>query len=98
MDYILNEAIGQVDAGAHILDVNVGLPEIDERATMIKVIRSIQSILDVPLQIDSSDPEVIEGALRYYNGKAIVNSVNGEDDTLDIILPIVKKYGAAVVV
>ena len=97
IDYILREAILQVEAGADILDINVGLPEIDEEKTMIKVIKEIQSILDVPLQIDSNDPKVIESALRIYNGKAIVNSVNGEDKVLDTILPIVKKYGAAVI-
>ncbi|MBU5591568.1 homocysteine S-methyltransferase family protein [Clostridium sp. MSJ-4] len=97
IDYILREAILQVEAGADILDINVGLPEIDEEKTMIKVIKEIQAILDVPLQIDSNDPKVIESALRIYNGKAIVNSVNGEDKVLDTILPIVKKYGAAVI-
>lgn len=96
IEYILKEAIGQVDEGAEILDVNVGLPEIDEVKTMVKAIKEIQSILDVPLQIDSTSPEVIEAGLWVYNGKAIVNSVNGEDKVLDTILPIVKKYGAAV--
>lgn len=97
IDYILREAIAQVDAGAEILDVNVGVPEIDEEKTMVKVIKEIQSIIDVPLQIDSTDPKVIELGLRAYNGKALVNSVNGEDKVLDSILPIVKKYGASVV-
>ena len=98
MDYIVKEAISQVDAGADILDINVGLPEIDQAETMAKIIREIQSVLlNVPLQIDSSNPEVIERALRAYNGKAIVNSVNGEDRVLDSILPLVKKYGAAVI-
>lgn len=97
IQYILKEAITQVDAGAEILDVNVGLPEIDEEKTMVKAIKEIQSILDVPLQIDSTDSKVIEAGLRVYNGKAIVNSVNGEDKVLDSILPIVKKYGAAVI-
>ncbi len=97
IDYILKEAIDQVEAGAHILDVNVGLPEIDEVKTMVRVIKEIQSILDVPLQIDSTNPEAIEQGLRIYNGKAIVNSVNGEDSILESILPIVKKYGASVV-
>ncbi|MFA5576280.1 MAG: homocysteine S-methyltransferase family protein [Tissierellaceae bacterium] len=97
IDYILREAIEQVEAGAHILDVNVGLPEIDEEKMMVDVVKEIQSILDVPLQIDSTDPRVIEAGLRVYNGKAIVNSVNGEDQVLDRILPIVKKYGAAIV-
>lgn len=97
LDYILREAIAQVDAGAHILDVNVGLPEINEEEIMEKIVQEIQSILDVPLQIDSTNPKAIEKGLRIYNGKAIVNSVNGEDKVLERILPIVKKYGAAVV-
>lgn len=96
-DYILKQAIEQIEAGAEILDVNVGSPEIDENEMMIKVVKEIQSIIDTPLQIDSSYPEVIESGLRAYNGKAIVNSVNGEDEVLDKILPIVKKYGASVV-
>lgn len=98
LDYIINEAINQVEAGADILDVNVGLPDIDEAEMMVRVIKEIQSVLpSIPLQIDSSNPVVIEKALRVYNGKAIVNSVNGEDKILDRLLPIVKKYGAAVV-
>ena len=95
--YILAQGISQVDAGAHILDVNVGLPKIDEVGLMVEVIKELQGVLDVPLQIDSSNPEVIEAGLRIYNGKPIVNSVNGEDEVLDKILPLVKKYGAAVV-
>lgn len=97
MDYILNQAIEQVEAGADILDVNVGLPKIDEEKMMIRTIKEIQAVLDVPLQVDSTRANVIEKALRYYNGKALVNSVNGEDEVLDKILPIVKKYGAAVI-
>lgn len=97
INYILNQAIEQVNAGADILDVNVGLPDIDEKAMMVKVVKSIQSVTDTPLQIDSTSPEVIEAALRIYNGKAIVNSVNGEEESLQKILPVVKKYGAAVV-
>ncbi len=97
MDYILRQAIEQIDAGAEILDVNVGLPGIDERQMMVDVVTEIQAITDVPLQIDSSSPEVIEAALRVYNGKALVNSVNGSEESLKNILPIVKKYGAAVV-
>ena len=96
-DYIVSQAIEQTGAGADILDVNVGLPKIDERAVMVKVVRSIQSVVDLPLQIDSSNPAAIEAGLRAYNGKAIVNSVNGEEASLKEILPIVKKYGAAVV-
>ncbi|WP_244833123.1 homocysteine S-methyltransferase family protein [Clostridium sp. BJN0001] len=97
MDYILKKAIDQYDAGAHILDVNVGLPEIDEPYLMRKVVKEIQGILNIPLQIDSSDRAAIETGLRYYNGKPILNSVNGEDEVLDSILPIVKKYGASVI-
>ncbi|EJP6472372.1 homocysteine S-methyltransferase family protein [Clostridium botulinum] len=97
IDYILKEAMSQVECGADILDVNVGLPEINEEETMKKVIKEIQSIIDIPLEIDSNNPEVIEKALRIYNGKAIVNSVNGEGKVLDNVLPLIKKYGAAVV-
>lgn len=97
MDYILNQAIEQVEAGADILDVNVGLPKINEKQMMIRVIKDIQSILDVPLQIDSTRVDVIESALRYYNGKAIVNSINGEEEVMESILPIIKKYGASVI-
>lgn len=97
IDYILKQAIEQIEAGAEILDVNVGLPEINEEEMMIKVIKEIQGILDTPLQIDSSNSQVIEAGLRYYNGKCIVNSVNGEDEILEKILPLVKKYGASVV-
>ncbi|NFM32838.1 homocysteine methyltransferase [Clostridium botulinum] len=96
-DYILKEAISQVECGADILDVNVGLPEINEEETMKKVIKEIQSIIDTPLQIDSNNTKVIEKALRVYNGKAIVNSVNGEEKILDSVLPLIKKYGASVV-
>ncbi len=97
IDYILKQAITQIDAGAEILDVNVGIPQINEEKVMVRVIKEIQSVIDTPLQIDSTNKEVIEKALRYYNGKPIINSVNGEDKVLDDILPIVKKYGAAVI-
>lgn len=97
MGYILEKAIEQVKAGADILDVNVGLPEIDEKQMMISSVKEIQSITDAPLQIDSTIPEVLEAALRVYNGKPIVNSVNGEEKSLETVLPLVKKYGAAVV-
>ena len=93
----LKEAISQQDAGAHILDVNVGLPKIDEAGLMVEVVKELQGVLDVPLQIDSSNVDVIERGLRIYNGKPIVNSVNGEKAVLEKILPIVKKYGASVV-
>lgn len=97
MDYIMNQAIEQTEAGATILDVNVGLPEIDEKEMMVKTIKKLQSIVDVPLQIDSTKPEVLEAALRVYNGKPVINSVNGEEEVLDKILPLIKKYGAAVI-
>lgn len=97
MDYILSQAVEQAGVGADILDVNVGLLDIDEKAMMVRTVKALQSVTELPLQIDSTDPEVIEAALRVYNGKAIVNSVNGEEKSLSAILPIVKKYGAAVV-
>lgn len=97
MDYILGQAIEQIEAEADILDVNVGSPEIDEREMMIRTVKALQGVVDVPLQIDSTKPDVIEAALRVYNGKPIVNSVNGEDKVLDEILPVVAKYGAAVI-
>ena len=97
MDYILNQAITQVNGGAEILDVNVGLPEIDEKKMMISAVKNIQSITDVPLQIDATKPDVLEAGLRCYNGKPIVNSVNGEDESINTVLPLVKKYGASVV-
>jgi 5-methyltetrahydrofolate--homocysteine methyltransferase len=97
VDYILGQAIEQANAGAEILDVNVGLPEIDEKAMMVRTVKALQSVTNLPLQIDSTIPEVLEAALRVYNGKPIVNSVNGEEGSLQNILPLVKKYGAAVV-
>lgn len=97
LEYILKIAIEEVEAGADILDINLGLPDINEKEIMVKLIKEIQGILDIPLQIDSSDSEVIENALRYYNGTAVVNSVNGEKEVLEKILPAVKKYGAAVI-
>ena len=97
MDYILNQAIQQTEAGADILDVNVGVPGIDEVSTMVRVVKAIQSVVDLPLQLDSSNPRAIEAGLRVYNGKPIVNSVNGNEETLDAVLPLVKKYGASVV-
>lgn len=97
IDYVLGQAIEQINAGADILDVNVGLPSIDEKKMMITAVKAIQSVADVPLQLDSTIPEVLEAALRIYNGKPIVNSVNGEQESMRTILPLVKKYGAAVV-
>ena len=97
LDYILDVAIQEADAGADILDVNVGCPGVDEAALLPRVVKKLQSALDLPLQLDSSDPAALEAGLRVYNGKAAVNSVNGDPAVLEQILPIVKKYGAAVV-
>lgn len=97
MDYILNEAVRQEEAGAHILDVNVGLPEIDEVATMGDTVTALQEILPLPLQIDTSNTAAMERALRLYNGKAMINSVNGKQEEMDKIFPLVKKYGGVVV-
>lgn len=97
MDYVLEQAANQIEEGAEILDVNVGVPGIDEVTVMKEVIKSVQGVAPVPLQIDSNSEKVVEAALRIYSGKAIVNSVSGEEKSLKSILPIVKKYGAAVV-
>ncbi len=97
IDYILAQALQQTQAGADVLDVNVGIPEIDEKQMMVRSVQALQGVVDAPLQLDSSDPAVIEAGLRIYHGKAIVNSVNGDEDSLKEILPLVKKYGAAVV-
>ena len=96
-DYILSQGLSQLEAGAQILDVNMGMPEVDESRMLPLVIQKLQGVLDAPLQIDSSNVKAIEQALRLYNGKPIVNSVNGEDGSMNAILPLVKKYGAAVV-
>ena len=97
LDYILDLAIQQVDAGADILDVNVGYPGVDEVALLPRVVKLLQSAVALPLQLDSSNPDALEAGLRVYNGKPAVNSVNGDAQVLARILPIVKKYGAAVV-
>lgn len=97
IDYIVQQALEQSQAGAEVLDVNVGIPDIDEPAMMTRVVQAVQSVCDTPLQVDSSDPNAIEAALRVYSGKALVNSVNAKDSSLHEILPIVKKYGAAVI-
>ena len=96
MDHVLKEAIRQQEQGAHILDVNMGLPDIDEPEMLKKAVIEIQSVVDLPLQLDSSDPNALEKAARVYNGKPLINSVNGKKVSLQKILPIVKKYGAAV--
>ena len=97
MNYIMERAIEQVEAGADILDINVGLPGIDEPAMMVETVNAVQSVVSLPLQIDSSNPEAIEAGLRACCGRAIVNSVNADQESLEAILPIVKKYGAAVI-
>ena len=97
MDYILKEAIMQQDNGAHILDVNVGLPDIDEPAVMVEAIREIQSVTSLPLQIDTVDETAMEAAMRIYNGKPMVNSVNGKQEIMDQVFPLIKKYGGVVV-
>lgn len=95
--YPCTQAVAQAEAGAQVLDVNAGLPGIDEAATLERLVRELQAVTDLPLQLDSSNAEALSRALRVYNGKPIVNSVNGEQKTLDAILPLCKKYGAAVV-
>ena len=97
LDYILDVAVQQEEAGADILDVNVGFPGVDEASMLPRVVKKLQSVVSLPLQLDSSSPEALEAGLRVYNGKAAVNSVNGDPESLARILPIVKKYGAAVV-
>lgn len=95
--YVLREAVSQSDAGAHVLDVNVGVPGIDEAAVLDSTIQAVQGVTDVPLQIDTSDAKALERALRHYNGKALVNSVNGKKESMDAVLPLIAKYGGAVV-
>ena len=97
MDYILREGIAQAEAGVHILDVNVGLPEIDEAAMLTDAVTRLQEVTNLPLQIDTSDPAAMESALRRYNGKAMINSVNGKRESMEKVFPLVKKYGGLVV-
>ena len=97
LDYIVARGLEQQDAGADILDVNVGLPGIDEPAMMARTVKALQAVIDLPLQIDSSNPEAIEAGLRAVNGRAIVNSVSGKAESLETILPLCRKYGAKVV-
>ena len=97
LEYILREGVTQQDHGAHVLDVNVGLPEIDEPAMMEEVVRELQSIIDLPLQLDTTDAEAMERAMRVYNGKPLINSVNGKQESMRTVFPLVKKYGGVVV-
>ena len=97
MGFILGEGIKQEEAGVHILDVNVGLPEIDEPSLLTETVCELQAVTNLPLQIDTSDPVAMEAALRRYNGKALINSVSGKEESLRAVLPLVKKYGGVVV-
>ena len=97
IDYLVGEALGQEENGANMLDVNVGLPEIDEKNVLQKAIKEIQSVTTLPLQIDTSNKEALECAMRIYNGKPLVNSVNGEKSSMEAVFPLLKKYGGMVV-
>ena len=97
IDYILQEGIRQQECGVHILDVNVGLPEIDEPSMLKEAVKELQAVINLPLQIDTSDAAAMEAALRVYNGKAMINSVNGKEECMQAIFPLVKKYGGLVV-
>ena len=97
MNYVLEQAVSQAEAGAQILDVNVGAPGVDEPVLMEQVVKALQSVTSLPLQLDSSNVEALARGLRVYNGKPIVNSTNGEPEKLAAILPLCKKYGAAIV-
>lgn len=96
-DYILKEGVRQQDKGADILDVNVGLPEINEKEILTKTVEMLQSVTDLPLQIDTSDSSAMESALRIYNGKALINSINGKKEVMDAVFPLAKKYGGVVI-
>ena len=97
MDYILTEGLNQQERGVHVLDVNVGLPEINEQEMLTRTVCELQAVTDLPLQIDTSDTAAMESALRRYNGKAMVNSVNGKTESMATVFPLVKKYGGVVV-
>lgn len=97
LDYILKEGITQQDKGAHILDVNVGLPDIDEVVMMKEVVRELQSVTSIPLQIDTVDTEAMEQAMRIYNGKPMVNSVSGKQESMNAVFPLIQKYGGVVI-
>ncbi len=97
MDYVLREGINQQEAGVHILDVNTGTPDVDEVQMLKKVVCELQTVTDLPLQIDTSDPKAMEDALRRYNGKAMINSVNGKKESMEAIFPLAKKYGGLIV-
>ena len=97
IDYILKEGISEQEKGVHILDVNVGLPDIDEVSMLTEAVTELQAIIDLPLQIDTSNAAAMESALRRYNGKAMINSVNGKQESMDAVFPLAKKYGGLIV-
>ncbi len=97
MDYVIREGISQRDCGAHILDVNVGLPDIDEKEMLCRAVFELQSVVSCPLQIDSANADALAAALRIYNGKPVINSVNGKESSLKAVLPLAKKYGGVLV-
>lgn len=97
MAYVLNEAIAQEECGAEVLDVNVGTPGVDEPALLAQAVQELQAVTDLPLQLDTADPAAMERALRVYNGKAMINSVNGKQEVMDAVFPLVKKYGGVLV-
>ena len=97
LDYVKQEATRQIDAGADILDVNVGLPDLDESAMLKTVTESVQTVVAAPLQLDTANPAALEEALRAYIGKPIINSVSGKQSVMDQVFPLAKKYGAALV-
>ena len=96
-DYILTEGVKQAECGVQMLDVNAGLPEIDEKQALVEIVRQLQAVSDLPLQIDTMDINALESALRVYNGKALINSVNGKKTSMESVFPLVKKYGGAVI-
>lgn len=96
-DTVKNDAIAQVEAGAAILDVNAGVPGADEAALLLKLVEIVGAVADVPMCIDTANPKALESALKFYHGKALVNSVTGEKDKLETVLPLIKQYGAAVI-
>ena len=97
INYVLGEAIRQVEAGVHALDVNAGLPDIDEKEILKRCVCELQGVTDVPLQIDTADPIALEAAMRIYNGKPLVNSVNGKKESMESVFPLVKKYGGVLI-
>lgn len=97
MSYLIHEGVRQADAGVQILDVNVGLPEIDEREMLQKAVVELQAVTDLPLQLDSSDPAALAAAMRIYNGKPLINSVNGEEESMNAVFPLVQKYGGTLI-